>query len=159
MGEVRTVKPRMWPRALTTTAGKEEVRKEAAPMSPRSWRTVCGLKCKKLSRRQGEVKQVSESLTVTTEKTEPIVVKPRTSASSAVKMKLPKLRGSCSASKSRLPSTYRPPSYSFYTGKYPLNSWRQAARTRFKNYTYKWSVKSRFHAFQTRMDAFRRQFF
>merc|ERR1712112_671087 len=158
-GEVRTVKPRMWPTALTSTAAKEEVVKQAAPMSPRSWRTVCGLKCKKLTRKQGEVKQVSESLTINAEKTEPIVVKPRTSAGSATKIKLPKLRGSCSAFKSRLPSTYRPPSYSFYTGKYPINSWRQAARTRFKNYTFKWGVKSRFYAFQTRMEAFRRQFF
>merc|ERR1712126_695289 len=143
-GEVRTVKPRMWPTALTWVSVKEDVPKQAAPMSPRSWRTVCGLKCKKLTRKQGEVKQVSDSFSTNTEKTEPIVVKPRTSAGSASKIKLPKLRGSCSAFKSRLPSTYRPPSYSFYTGKYPINSWRQAARTRFKNYTFKWGVKSRF---------------
>ena len=86
-----------------------------------------------------------------------------------------KVSSICSSLRVRLPSSYRPPSYSFLTGKYPAGSWRHAARsvfsdtktkpvlspcrTRFRSPMYKWTVTSKFRGFQTRFNTWRKQFY
>jgi hypothetical protein len=46
---VRRVKPRAWPTVLLPSAGRAQAKAGCALPASRTWRTVCGLRCKEVS--------------------------------------------------------------------------------------------------------------
>jgi len=158
--KIKVVTPSIWRTPKPTVASPNL--KPAA--SPRSWRTVCGLKCKDVTQDKKEVNLVRERAysTVTEVKREqPMVVKPRAPTAPEARPQVPKKRGALRGFKARLrlPSSYRPSTVSFLTGKYPVGSWRYAARTRFKHHKFGWCVKSKIRNFHAKFQNYRKQYF
>jgi len=157
--KIKVVKPCIWrtPKPTITSANVK-------PASPRSWRTVCGVKCKEVTQDKvvhltKEEKTYSSVTEVARE--QPVVVKPRRSIAPEARTQVPKKRGALKGFKARLrlPSSYRPSSVSFLTGKYPIGSWRYAARTRFKHHKFGWCVKSKIRNFHAKFQNYRKQYF
>jgi len=157
--KMKVVKPSIWRSPKPTVASPK-----LKPASPRSWRTVCGLKCKDVTQDKGVhlvVKERAYSTLTEVEREQPKVVKPRTSIAPEARPQVPKKRGALRGFKARLrlPSSYRPSSVSFLTGKYPVGTWRYAARTRFKHHKFAWCVKSKIRNFHANFHTYRKKYF
>jgi len=158
--KMKVVKPSIWRSPKPTVAAPK-----IKPASPRSWRTVCGLKCKDVTQDKG-VHLVSRERAYSTvtevQREQPLVVKPRASVAPEARPQVPKKRGGALRgfkARLRLPSSYRPSSVSFLTGKYPIGTWRYAARTRFKHHKFAWCVKSKIRNFHSKFQNYRKQYF
>jgi len=156
--KMKVVKPSIWRTPKPTVASPN-----IKPASPRSWRTVCGLKCKDVTQDKGVqlVRERANSTVTEVQREQPIVVKPRMSIAPEARPQVPKKRGALRGFKARLrlPSSYRPSSVSFLTGKYPVGTWRYAARTRFKHHKFAWCVKSKIRNFHAKFQNYRKQYF
>jgi len=156
--KIKVVKPSIWRTPKPTVASPK-----IKPASPRSWRTVCGLKCKDVTQDKGAqlVRERAYSTVTEVQREQPMVVKPRTSIAPEARPQVPKKRGALRGFKARLrlPSSYRPSSVSFLTGKYPVGTWRYAARTRFKHHKFAWCVKSKIRNFHAKFQNYRKQYF
>jgi len=157
--KIKVVKPSIWRTPKPTVASPK-----LKPASPRSWRTVCGLKCKDVTQDKGVhlvVRERAYSTVTEVEREQPKVVKPRTSIAPEARPQVPKKRGALRGFKARLrlPSSYRPSSVSFLTGKYPVGTWRYAARTRFKHHKFAWCVKSKIRNFHATFQNYRKKYF
>jgi len=159
--KVKVVTPSIWRSPKPTVAAP----KIKPPASPRSWRTVCGLKCKDVTQDKG-VHLVSRERAYSTvtevQREQPMVVKPRASVAPEARPQVPKKRGGALRgfkARLRLPSSYRPSSVSFLTGKYPVGTWRYAARTRFKHHKFAWCIKSKVRNIHSKFQNYRKQYF
>jgi len=156
--KMKVVKPSIWRTPKPTVASPN-----IKPASPRSWRTVCGLKCKDVTQDKGVqlVRERANSTVTEVQREQPVVVKPRRSIAPEARPQVPKKRGALRGFKARLrlPSSYRPSSVSFLTGKYPVGTWRYAARTRFKHHKFAWCVKSKIRNFHAKFQNYRKQYF
>merc|ERR1712080_233938 len=148
-----------WPACLSPKVSR---RSEASSSSSWSWKTVCGIKCRNVTREAArqEVTEthVSERRTI------------QTSRATNIESREPHYiryssgRGAQSSSvvRASLPSTYNPPNPATTYGRYPLHpiyTWRKAASRSFKHFSPRNSLSSRFSHFSRKFADFRRRFY
>jgi len=148
-----------WPACLSPKVSRKS---EASSSSSWSWKTVCGIKCRNVTREAArqEVTEthVSERRTI------------QTSRATNIESREPHYiryssgRGAQSSSvvRASLPSTYNPPNPASTYGRYPLHpiyTWRKAASRSFKHFSPRNSLSSRFSHFSRKFADFRRRFY
>jgi len=157
-GETKKVR---WPSCLSPKMSRKT--EGTSSSSSWSWKTVCGIQCRKVTTREvdkQEVRQtqVSERRTIHTSQASNY----ESRDSKYIRYSTGRSGASSGVVRAALPSTYTPPHKSSTYGRYPLHpiyTWRKAASRSFKHFSPKNSLSSRLGVFSRKFHDFRSRFY